>query len=324
MNMNFLAVVRRIIAEQGESILAEPQRLKSFVSDYAINEPKSERLAFGRCIEYGFYGGLKKTPSPDERVRSKAAFAQRLHNEQGMDAALCAGALDLLEAAIWGYTAPVMPVQPKVPENNEGLPAAGKVQSFAPYRTNSPASIPPPQTAPAAPHPWSAPPQKKSSKIPLIAGIAAALVVFAVLLINMANQTPQEQPGHYNTGGSSNQADIGVFVAYNGTLVEKGKEYPVRMELIFKDNALSRGFLDYTGNDAGPMDLTGEFSDQWLVLYEMENGRKAAMWFETENIGNDSLTGTWQDLYNTDRVLNIILTRDYSGSRFSSQSLRQL
>jgi uncharacterized membrane protein len=106
MNANFLSIVKRIIREQGEGILADPPRLKGFISDYAKNEPKPERLAFGRCIEYGAYGELKRAASPQERGRVKAAFAQRLHNAEGLDMAFCTGALDLLEAAVWGTPAP--------------------------------------------------------------------------------------------------------------------------------------------------------------------------------------------------------------------------
>jgi hypothetical protein len=102
MNQNFLTVIKRIVFEQGEDILTSPQRLKGLISDYAKNEPKPERLAFGRCIEYGFYGELKKAAAPEERVRVKAALAQRLHSEEGLDLALCSETLDLLEAVIWG------------------------------------------------------------------------------------------------------------------------------------------------------------------------------------------------------------------------------
>jgi hypothetical protein len=104
MNTNFYAVIKKIVAEQGEDVLANPQRLKGLISDYAKNEPKPERLAFGRCIEYGFYGELKKAATPEERVRVKAALAQRLHNEEGLDMEFCAGAVDVLEAVMYGYT----------------------------------------------------------------------------------------------------------------------------------------------------------------------------------------------------------------------------
>jgi hypothetical protein len=114
MNANLFNTIKRIVAEQGEAILANPQRLKGLVSDYAKNEPKSERLAFGRCIEYGFYGELKKAASENDRARLKAAFARKLHAEQGIEGRLCVGTLDLLETLIWGPDSPE-PVQPKTP-----------------------------------------------------------------------------------------------------------------------------------------------------------------------------------------------------------------
>jgi hypothetical protein len=64
MNTNFLTIIKRIVAEQGEDILADPQRLKGMVKDYAKNETKEERVAFGRCIEAGCYNELKRTATP--------------------------------------------------------------------------------------------------------------------------------------------------------------------------------------------------------------------------------------------------------------------
>ena len=99
MNTNFLAIIKRITAEQGEGILADPARLKGYVSDYAKNEPKEERVAFGRAIEQGFYRELKRA-APQGRAQVKAALASRLQTVTGFDAIRCAAAVDLLEAAI--------------------------------------------------------------------------------------------------------------------------------------------------------------------------------------------------------------------------------
>jgi hypothetical protein len=44
---------------------------------------------------------LKNTPAGG-RAAAKNRLAQRLHSEEGLTPALCAGALDLLEAALWG------------------------------------------------------------------------------------------------------------------------------------------------------------------------------------------------------------------------------
>jgi formylglycine-generating enzyme required for sulfatase activity len=105
MNANFLTIIKRIVSEQGEAILAEPNRLKGWISDYAKDEPKAERLAFGRCIEYGAYTELKNA-LPESRAAVKKRLAQKLYNEQGLDTALCVDALDVLEAAVWGVPEP--------------------------------------------------------------------------------------------------------------------------------------------------------------------------------------------------------------------------
>jgi RNA polymerase subunit RPABC4/transcription elongation factor Spt4 len=101
MNANLLAILKQIVAEQGESVLAEPQRLKALFSDYAKNEQKEERVAFGRCIEMGAYQELKKTNTDDERWRVKAALMDQLNAKTGIDRVRCAEALDLLEAVMF-------------------------------------------------------------------------------------------------------------------------------------------------------------------------------------------------------------------------------
>ncbi|GMO66140.1 MAG: hypothetical protein Ta2A_14180 [Treponemataceae bacterium] len=100
MNTNFLNIVRRIVAEQGEGILADAQRLKGIVKDYAKNEAQEERVAFGRCIEAGCYNELKRAATPQERAQVKAALSRRVAASSGIDPSRCAAALDVLEAAI--------------------------------------------------------------------------------------------------------------------------------------------------------------------------------------------------------------------------------
>jgi hypothetical protein len=102
MNTAFVNIIKRIIAEQGESILANPQQLKGFVADYAKNEPKEDRLAFGRCIEAGAYAQLKNTRTEAERRQVKAALLPRIRQTSGLGAAQCSAALDALEAALFG------------------------------------------------------------------------------------------------------------------------------------------------------------------------------------------------------------------------------
>jgi hypothetical protein len=101
MNASFLSIVKRIIAEQGEEVLANPQRLKAFFSDLAKDEPKPLRIAFGRCIEVDAYNALKTAPNQSDRADRKAAIAQRLRDEHGLDITLCGEALDILEAVLF-------------------------------------------------------------------------------------------------------------------------------------------------------------------------------------------------------------------------------
>jgi formylglycine-generating enzyme required for sulfatase activity len=101
-NTNFVAVIKRIITEQGEAIFANPQRVKGLVQDYAARESKVERLAFCRCIEYGAYTELKNTLDARARLMVKTALAQRVRSNEGLDVSLCNDALDTLEAALFG------------------------------------------------------------------------------------------------------------------------------------------------------------------------------------------------------------------------------
>ncbi|MCL2608721.1 MAG: hypothetical protein FWD94_02305 [Treponema sp.] len=101
MNENMLNVVRRIVAENGEGILADSRRLKPVFSDYAKNEPKEERLAFGRCIEMGAYWELKNSRTADERRRKKIALADLVFAKTGIAKTQCLAALALLDAALF-------------------------------------------------------------------------------------------------------------------------------------------------------------------------------------------------------------------------------
>jgi hypothetical protein len=102
MNNNLLFIVRRIIADNGEGILGDPARLKALFSDLAKDEPKPLRIAFGRGLEAGSYMALKTAPEAAERISRKAAIAQRVRDEHGLDMILCAEALDILESALYG------------------------------------------------------------------------------------------------------------------------------------------------------------------------------------------------------------------------------
>jgi TM2 domain-containing membrane protein YozV len=122
MNTNFVNIIKRIIAEQGEAILANPAQLKGFVADYAAAESKPERLAFGRCIEYGAYTELKNAPDAAARKLVKTAVAQKVLANTGLDIFICNGALDALEAALFGSASSPTAYQP--PQYQPSPPAS--------------------------------------------------------------------------------------------------------------------------------------------------------------------------------------------------------
>jgi hypothetical protein len=168
MNTNLLNIVKRIIAEQGEGILGDPQRLKSFFSDLAKEEPKPLRIAFGRCVEAGAYAALKTAPDAAGRAERKMKIAQRLRDDQGIDIKLCTEALDILETALYGTARSQAAYQQPNPVSAQPAAWQQTYQQAAPY------------TAPAA--------QKHTLRNVVIgAAILIAVIVLIALAVPGAN-----------------------------------------------------------------------------------------------------------------------------------------
>jgi hypothetical protein len=113
MNNNLLAIVKQIIAIHGEGVLGDPARLKPIFKDYTKDLPKEERVAFGRCIEQGFYPRIKAAKTKEERRRLKADMARHLQGAAGISAALSTGALDILDAVVPLNAATSVPSTPR-------------------------------------------------------------------------------------------------------------------------------------------------------------------------------------------------------------------
>jgi len=101
MNASLLAIVNRIVAEQGEGILSEPRRVTAFFADLAKEIPKPQKNAFVKCLEHGFAQILKNATEPD-RDLCKQQLAQKLREEEGLDLALCGETLELLAVVLFG------------------------------------------------------------------------------------------------------------------------------------------------------------------------------------------------------------------------------
>jgi hypothetical protein len=176
-NTAFLAIIKRIIAEQGESILGDPARLKPLVKDYGQNVPQEERRAFGRCIEAGAYAGLKSTRTQEERRQVKAAFLPHIQAASGLPAAQCRDALDVLEAALFGIPAPP---QPSAPRPQPASAAWNATPVSAPPQYQQPQYTPPPYVAPV---------KSRAPRNALIAVLALALIA-ALAALAYKNASP--------------------------------------------------------------------------------------------------------------------------------------
>ena len=186
MNTAFINIIKRIVAEQGEAILDDPGRLKGFVRDYAKNEPKEDRVAFGRCIEAGAYAGLKNVHTQEERRQVKAAFLPHIQAASGLSAGQCRDALDTLEAVLFGTPQPA-PQRPARQSPAPGQPGA------APQIYQMPVPAPGYQPAAYTPAPAYAPVPAKSHapRNALIAVLVLALIAaLAALAYQQKNASP--------------------------------------------------------------------------------------------------------------------------------------
>jgi hypothetical protein len=199
MNVNLLDIVRRIVAEQGEGILGDPQRLKAFFSDLAKNESKPLRLAFGRCIEAGAYAALKTAPDAAERASRKAAIARRLRDDQGLDITLCAEALDIIETTLFGRAVST------APPASSAWPQTAYTPPFQPYPQNQ--NVPQtwhqqPQATPPPVQIYISPQNQSSPQTPPQPPAGTGGLWTAVLVLNIfgLNWISRFITGHIGTG----------------------------------------------------------------------------------------------------------------------------
>jgi hypothetical protein len=100
-NTTLLNILRQIVLQYGVETLSDAQRVKALLSDLAVTEPNPRKNALVACLGQGSAAALQGVPA-NERAACKAKLAERLNREEGLDIALCADTLDLLEAALFG------------------------------------------------------------------------------------------------------------------------------------------------------------------------------------------------------------------------------
>ncbi|MDR2964428.1 MAG: hypothetical protein LBU88_01485 [Treponema sp.] len=120
MNRSLLASIKWVVSQHGEYILGDPLRLKKILAKHTKNEPKAERIAFGRCIEIGCYKELKKAQNMNERSQVKSSLSQKLQSTTGINLSLCRDALDILDATIFGNIAPA-PAAPSLIQSSSSI-----------------------------------------------------------------------------------------------------------------------------------------------------------------------------------------------------------
>ena len=101
MNTEFLSILQKLVAEHGETVLADPRRVSAFFADLAREVPKPQKTALVKCLELGSAQILKNVEEAD-RANHKQRLAQKLHDEEGLAESLCAATLDLLERVLFG------------------------------------------------------------------------------------------------------------------------------------------------------------------------------------------------------------------------------
>jgi tetratricopeptide (TPR) repeat protein len=101
MNTTLLNVLQQIVSQYGVETLSDARWVKALLSDLAVKEPKPHKNALVACLGQGFAAMLQNLPA-GERGPAKAKLAERLNREEGLDPALCADTLDLLEVALFG------------------------------------------------------------------------------------------------------------------------------------------------------------------------------------------------------------------------------
>jgi hypothetical protein len=202
MNDNLLKVVKHIAAEYGEDVLGDAKRLKAFFGDLAKDEPKKERMAFGYCVEEGAYTALKSAPDATERAARKTAIAQKVNDEHGIDVALSAGALDILEAALFGEaeTSPAPPPAP--PAQPPAAAAPSEYQAPAPVqqdalRENSTLYQPAPPLAQSTPLSKFAATalsvKKRISQNVLLTALAGLVLAVIVVVVSVLGYQQQQR-----------------------------------------------------------------------------------------------------------------------------------
>jgi len=93
MNKEFIAILKKLISEQGREILFNPNKCKSFLNDYTHNEYKKESRLLLQALEAGF---PKAIDSADDITNCKKLQIKILSEEYFIKEEISSGVFDML------------------------------------------------------------------------------------------------------------------------------------------------------------------------------------------------------------------------------------
>jgi hypothetical protein len=317
MNTNLLNALKEIVSRYGGvETLSDARRVKALLADLAAAEPKPQKNALIAGLEQGFAAMLQNVPA-HERGAAKAKLAERLNREEGLDAALCADTLDLLEEALLGIVSvTTAAVAPTAPAAAPKTPAPQKPEISR--TVEQPAVIPAVQQSAPMPKTPAKPPAKKK-----VLGIALAAAVVLVIVAVYASR-PEEKIQSQGGSAAQKATPLKLFsgsIAYEGYVRDSG--IPIRMELTFENGEAVRGHLAYlkyaNGDDYRPMSL-GFFRQEGSTLYLYEYDDKGLYndtYYKLDafDTGKSTVSGSFVG-EKTNTVFDVVLTRTNTPLRY--------
>jgi tetratricopeptide (TPR) repeat protein len=172
MNINLLNTLKQITTQYGTLVLNDSKRVNGLLNDLAPRESKAEKKAFITCLMNGFHTELQNTA--EDRPLCKNRLAQRLHDDEGLDLALCGNTLDLLEGALFGEAPPK-----NVCRNcGKELQSEWKICPYCSAAVTEPEAVPVPAPSPqAVPVPQPVIQAESTQPEPVIEAVPQAAVV---------------------------------------------------------------------------------------------------------------------------------------------------
>ena len=134
MDPDFVAILQKLITEQGKETLLNTTKCKALLADYTRNDYKKESRFLLQAIDVGVQKAIDTT---DNITICKLQQIRLLHEDYGLDEKVAVGIVDTLALVLRGDTAKteIQKEEPKQ-EKAEGKPRTAVVQPQQPVQKN--------------------------------------------------------------------------------------------------------------------------------------------------------------------------------------------